>query len=90
MGALPSRERLIAMATGHGASVQNDEAQGGNFFASVVSSDELRLTPATVGVAAEAAADDAAAATSWNLLHDETVLPLSSFSLVVQVRFRFV
>ena len=90
VGALPSRERLIAMATGHGASVQNDEAQGGNFFASVVSSDELRLTPATVGVAAEAAADDAATATSWNLLHDETVLPLSSFSLVVQVRFRFV
>ena len=78
------------MATGHGASVQNDEAQGGNFFASVVSSDELRLTPATVGVAAEAAADDAATATSWNLLHDETVLPLSSFSPVVQVRFRFV
>ena len=77
------------MATGHGASVQDDEAQGGNFFASVVSSDELRLTPATVGVAAEAAADDATA-TSWNLLHDETVLPLSSFSLVVQVRFRFV
>ena len=80
VGALPSRERLIAMATGH------DGAQGGNFFASVVSSDELRVTPAAVGVAAEAAADDAAAATSWNLLHDQTVLPLSSFSLVVQVR----
>ena len=42
------------------------------------------------GREAEAAADDAATATSWNLLHDETVLPLSSFSLVVQVRFRFV
>ena len=50
VGALPSRERLIAMATGH------DGAQGGNFFASVVSSDELRVTPAAASTATAASA----------------------------------
>ena len=76
------------MATGPGGAREdgNNAARGGNFFASIVSSDELRMTPATVGAAAEAAADDAAKMTTWNLIHDETLLPLSSFSLVVQVR----
>ena len=87
VGALPPLERLTQMAKGRmpNGGAKSHKPTNGCFFASVVASDELRTTPAAVGAGADTASDEIASLTPWRALADETLLPQTSFSLVVQL-----